>query len=199
MLFRLAPTKRWLKSCAESLPMEQNTSFSAEVWIINQRTKRAFKRVYLSIVAHPKWKCLWWYIYENTIFMMIVGMNVCSSNNSQSFYFLPQRNTRNKTFFNHDAQAGISSFSLLFGRLDNKTQQLILLLEEKKVIFTAFTFNMINWEPLTVISEWPTWAFILGWSAGQAADIHPLSHKQYAMEIVVIYAFDILLSPSIKY
>lgn len=106
--------KRRVKSCADTLPMEQNTSFSAEVWIINQRTKRAFKRVYLSIVAHPKWKCLWWYIYENTIFMMIVGMNVCSPNNAQSFYFLPQRNTRNKTFFNHDAQAGISSFSLLF-------------------------------------------------------------------------------------
>lgn len=124
-------TKRRVKSCSDTLPMEQNTSFSAEVWIINQRTKRAFKRVYLSIVAHPKWKCLWWYIYENTIFMMIVGMNVCSSNSAQSFSFLPQRNTRNKTFFNHDAQAGISSFSWLFRGLDNKTRQLILLLERK--------------------------------------------------------------------
>lgn len=161
---RAAPsTKRRLKSRADTLPMEQNTSFSAEVWIINQRTKRAFKRVYLSIVAHPKWKCLWWYIYENTIFMMIVGMNVCSPNSAQSFYVLPQRNTRNKTFFNHDAQAGIASFSLLFWGRDNKTRQLILLLEGKSCIFTAFTFNMINREPLTVISEWPTWAFILGW------------------------------------
>lgn len=109
------------KSSPDILPMEQNTSFSARSWIINQRTKRAFKRVYLSIVAHPKWKCLWWYIYENTIFMMIVGMNVYSSNKVQSFHFLPQRNTGNKTFFNHDAHVGI------FFSAKDKARQLILL------------------------------------------------------------------------
>lgn len=109
------------RTSPDILPMEQNTSFSARSWIINQRTKRAFKRVYLSIVAHPKWKCLWWYIYENTIFMMIVGMNVYSSNKVQSFHFLPQRNTGNKTFFNHDAQVGI------FFSAKDKARQLILL------------------------------------------------------------------------
>lgn len=87
---------------------------------------------------------------------MIVGMNVCSPNSAQSFYVLAQRNTGNKTFFNHDAHAGRASFSLLFGGWDNKTRQLILLLERKSCVFTAFTFNMINREPLTVISEWST-------------------------------------------
>lgn len=178
--------------------MEQNTSFSAEVWIINQRTKRAFKRVYLSIVAHPKWKCLWWYIYENTIFMMIVGMNVCSSNSAQSFYFLPQRNTRNKTFFNHDAQAGISSFSLLFLWLDNKTRQLILLLERKKLflrhLLSIWLTGSLWLSSLSGQLELSSWA-----GARVGLQTHPVALLQYAMEIVVIYAFDILLSLSIKY